>query len=266
MNARLLHAYLSFLLSVAHSAESKLGAARGPVETPDDGEYGGERRRMLARSEKYSERLDGLAADDGPPDTILWRNADTFKPSPVNRVFWTKLCEAPSEFPACKPTCLKNDGVDGSCPPGSTACRQVIGRVYRVAGACYKAANDCRGCLEGQLASLGGSPKYPKDLPPVSCPMKTQSSLFKHVCANQPPVFQVRFAAALCAEERKVLEAKPPIETASECADVAAADAECSNVFDFVAKPKPACACVKKDKICKAVDNDKGGNVYVING
>jgi len=99
-------------------------------------------------------------------------------------------------------------------------------------------------------------------------------SVWKEVCTQDPVTFYRRFKVTACSNGKALTAGKP--ESLGECADLAAADAECSTEFVFiektgelkagvfVEKTPVACTCVKKGELCTTEDKATG-TVYVLN-
>jgi len=87
------------------------------------------------------------------------------------------------------------------------------------------------------------------------------TGVWKEICLNSYDVYHLRFDKTICSDDVKAITGDITIE--EECAHAVARDAECSKVFYFIPdKSAYECKCVKKDKLCKPADNDKGGQVF----
>jgi len=86
--------------------------------------------------------------------------------------------------------------------------------------------------------------------------------VWKEVCKGAYNVYYLRFKDTLCSADTKAVTTGH-IFMEDHCATEVKKDAECSNVFQFTPdKTAPVCECVKKGKVCKPADNDKGGKVF----
>jgi len=87
--------------------------------------------------------------------------------------------------------------------------------------------------------------------------------IWKEICETRYSTYHLRFRNTICSADVKDIA---DAETDIDCAYHVIRDAECSKVFHFIPDkdtPENAeCKCVKKDKLCAPLDNDKGGNVY----
>lgn len=88
------------------------------------------------------------------------------------------------------------------------------------------------------------------------------TGIWKEVCSKESVHYWTRFKKTICSDDVKAIAEG---DTEHHCAVEVAKDKECSKVFYFIPdKASPECKCVKKDKLCKPADNDKGGTVYFL--
>lgn len=271
------------------------GSASSPVVPAQDDAWPRttrlRRRKLQEQTAAYADKQRRLTADDGPPDTPLWKNLSGFAAKDDVSAFWTTLCNKSlaalakqaneSAYKDLRPMekwqvvagkqCPESDQMLDkkeftseveafrNCGPdcsgvSDTGCGRQTFRLCKI-GAKQEASSNPSGasCLRMRPppGSEAGTPRPP-----------TKMEFWKRFCAHPVVKFQELWPQKQCAAAAvTTLTGYVPSEAA--CADLAVADAGCSKVFDFKDADSPVCRCVKKGASCGPVDG-AGTAIYVI--
>lgn len=244
------------------------------------------RKHMRASTETLSKGHDIINRDNGPPDTYLWRNRSEFAPKQNLSLFWTELCKGANES-IHRNASAEPRPLDGWEVTNHTQCAvsERFGGEYATE---EEAIDGCGlecgavldvGCNRStfRLCTLGAAPgpavnfsdclrARPADyVPPAAQPRGPQDLEFwDRFCNEAPSVpFRVVFPGRLCLAG-KVLGDDVPTDGA--CAELTAADEECSDVFDFVEGPPAVCRCALAHEACDPEEVEEGaeGDVYTL--
>lgn len=246
------------------------------------------RKSMRASTESLARGLDAIDGDNGPPDTYLWRNRSEFAPKGNASMFWTELCKGANESlhrqgnasEAGRPLddwavqnntqCAVSErfGMEhtneeealeecgGRCGAViDVGCNRSSFRLCSVGAAPGPAVNmsDCLRTRPANYVPASAQPRGPQDL-----------EFWDRFCNEAPSVpFHVVFPGRLCLAG-KVLGDDVPTDGA--CAELTAADAECSDVFDYVEGPPAVCRCALTHGDCdpEEVEDGAEGDVYTL--
>jgi len=206
---------------------------------------------------------DDKAGEDEATDSHFWKDLGGMTQD--NSEYWKSICDG--AIP--KDTDKKESPFAGWEVKNDTTCdpKQMIeGEITDEMEAYKKCGADCAsvvdmGCnrTKFRLCKLGSLdvkasgtcliPRFPNHRAPESKPAKPMETEFwKTFCAEGNAKFRRLFKGKLCA----VGKALDVVYSEGGCADKAAADADCSDIFDFQEGTPPVCRCVAKGAECAA--------------
>lgn len=248
------------------------------------------RRRHLRGSESFNESLHDFTRDGQKPEEkgdVLWKPVDDFRP-PSQKDFWERLCNgtntsmpsvANSSNASTHPAETWKIKENATCARGDLIGDEYDSEAEAVANcgiSCAALVDD--GCQRKKfrLCKLGAMHeeshsgsclrlRVPGHAPPEAAARKPlEAKFWKAFCGRQANLFRVLFKSRLCVTG-KVLSDEAPTE--AYCADLTAADASCSKIFDF-AEDTSQCRCVEKEASCNAglaetSDGAEKRNVYI---
>lgn len=230
------------------------------------------RHGLRDRSEAWAANLDDVLADDkdgAGGDTILARNFSDIK-QPFDGEFWTAVCNGTNRTivralkgqPAnplhgwnvkANTTCSDKDMLDGNFTDEEDAemnCGHDCASVVDVG--CER--KEFRLCKLGSMDEVSQNGaclrmRVPDHRPPDSKPSKPMEKEFwKAFCNKAGAAFRLIFRDRLCSSG-KALEGA---WSEGACAELAAKDAACSQIFDFEAADPPVCRCLPTGTECNA--------------
>jgi len=233
------------------------------------------RRRILKRSADFKGELKG--AVDSVPDDFLWRNFSSWEPRDIPNEFWESLCNSSHStnhsLEAWQDVNSSFRSLDGWAVRNGTACREedqlgeetftdetkaaeacggICGSLHDVgcrrkkfrlcklgAGGIPSSAGSCLRLRVPGVAPVGGSPSGPQE-----------AEFWKELCSQPAVRFRLLFPRRLCTSAKLL----PLSHSEGACAERAAADPGCAELFDYEVKAgsPPICRCVPLGTECAA--------------
>lgn len=245
------------------------------------------RKSMRASTDSLARGLDAIHGDNGPPDTYLWKNRSEFAPKGNLSMFWSELCKGANESLHRANSSEAHRPLDGWAVENNSQCavsERFGGEYADEEEALAECGGRCGAVLDVgcnrssfRLCNVGSAPgpavnmsdclrMRPADYVPAAAQPRGPQDLefWDQFCNEAPSVpFHVVFPGRLCLAG-KVLGDDVPTDGA--CAELAAADAECSDVFDFVEGPPAVCRCALANEACDPEEVEEGadGDVYTL--